>query len=270
MRARLEALGVRGVRARTFHSSALAQLHHLVPGTGEILPSKALWLRQIANGLPDAYRFRPAADLATEIEWAKNRRLTPATYPDGLDGHEPPIPLDLMLRVFRRYEERKQREGRIDFEDVLELLVRFYELTPTRPSVSGLAARRSPSMSTRTSTCSSRRCSTTGSATATSSARWATITRRSTRSPGRRRTISWSCRRGSRTRPWCGSRRTTGRRRRCLRLANRLVPALGGARKELRPIAGDGPEPVLQVSDDEGGWIAQRIAELHRDQRVAL
>jgi DNA helicase-2/ATP-dependent DNA helicase PcrA len=54
-----------------------------------------------------------------------------------------------------------------------------------------------------------------------------------------------------------------------LAVANRLVPALGGARKELRPIADNGPEPILQVSDDEGGWIAQRIAELHRDERVS-
>src|SRR5688500_12981723 len=37
MRVRLERLDVRGVRTRTFHASALAQLHHLVPETGEIL-----------------------------------------------------------------------------------------------------------------------------------------------------------------------------------------------------------------------------------------
>ena len=102
MRDRLEALGVRGVTARTFHSAALAQLHRFGNPPPRILPSKALALRRIANALPPPYKFRPAGDLATEIEWAKNRRLTPDTYLDGLGGHEPPIPHDLMLRVFRR------------------------------------------------------------------------------------------------------------------------------------------------------------------------
>ncbi|MDQ3963277.1 MAG: ATP-dependent helicase, partial [Actinomycetota bacterium] len=77
MRTRLEELGVDGVQARTFHSAALAQLRALsqdAPST--ILPSKAQALRQIANKLPKPYNFRPAADLATEIEWAKNRRIT--------------------------------------------------------------------------------------------------------------------------------------------------------------------------------------------------
>src|SRR5947207_7826845 len=49
MRARLEALGVAGVTARTFHSAALAQLHRLGTPPARILPSKALALRRIAN-----------------------------------------------------------------------------------------------------------------------------------------------------------------------------------------------------------------------------
>ena len=50
-------------------------------------------LRQIANALPAPYRFRPAGDLATEIEWAKNRRIAPGELPSpSLGGHEPPIP----------------------------------------------------------------------------------------------------------------------------------------------------------------------------------
>ncbi|HMI22752.1 MAG TPA: 3'-5' exonuclease, partial [Gaiellaceae bacterium] len=85
----------------------------------------ALTLRRIANGLPPPYKFRPAGDLATEIEWAKNRRLTPDTYLDGLGDHEPPIPLDLMLRVFRFYEAEKSEHGFVDFEDLLERTVRL-------------------------------------------------------------------------------------------------------------------------------------------------
>ena len=127
MRARLEALGVAGVTARTFHSAALAQLHRLGTPPARILPSKALALRRIANGLPPPYKFRPAGDLATEIEWAKNRRLTPDTYLDGLGDHEPPIPHDLMRKVFRFYESAKAERGFVDFEDVLELAVRLLD-----------------------------------------------------------------------------------------------------------------------------------------------
>jgi DNA helicase II / ATP-dependent DNA helicase PcrA len=131
MRARLQRLGAHGVQARTFHSAALAQLRYFVGDElGQILPSKALTLQPIRRSLPPPYKFRPLGDLASEIEWAKNRRLTPDTYVAGLDGHEPPIPPDLMVSVFRRYEDQKERQGRIDFEDLLELAIRLYDENP--------------------------------------------------------------------------------------------------------------------------------------------
>jgi DNA helicase II / ATP-dependent DNA helicase PcrA len=127
LRTRLRVLGVEGVRASTFHSAALALLRRFAGDPGRILSSKALLLRRIGNGLPGAYRFRPAGDLATEIEWAKNRRLTPETYFDGLEDHEPPIPPDLMRRVFREYERRKTAEDLLDFEDLLGRTVQLLE-----------------------------------------------------------------------------------------------------------------------------------------------
>ena len=130
MRERLAALGVQGVTARTFHSAALAQLREHGGELGKIFPSKALALRQIGNTLPPPYKFRPAGDLATEVEWAKNRRLTPATYLAGLGEHEPPIPPELMLRVFDRYEDQKAGRGLVDFEDLLELTIRLFDREP--------------------------------------------------------------------------------------------------------------------------------------------
>jgi DNA helicase II / ATP-dependent DNA helicase PcrA len=128
MKARLAVLGVTGVEARTFHSAALGQLHRHSPGAvGRILPTKALLLRQIANALPRPYRFRPAGDLATEVERAKNLRIGPEQYLDALGDHAPPIPADLMSTVYREYERRKAARGELDFEDVLELAVRMYE-----------------------------------------------------------------------------------------------------------------------------------------------
>jgi len=128
MRARLAALGVERVRGATFHSAALAQLSFFgkVPNL-KILSSKVLTLRWIGNSLPMPYKFTAAADLATEVEWAKNRRLTPETYLDGLGEHEPPIPPELMQRVFRNYEQRKEERGSVDFEDLLAGAVDLYE-----------------------------------------------------------------------------------------------------------------------------------------------
>jgi DNA helicase II / ATP-dependent DNA helicase PcrA len=127
LRSRLAALGVEGMRASTFHSAALALLNRFGEPPGRILATKALTLRRIGNGLPAPFKFRPAGDLATEIEWAKNRRLTPETYLDGLDDHEPPIPPDLAYRVFREYERRKAETGELDFEDLLGRAVRLLE-----------------------------------------------------------------------------------------------------------------------------------------------
>jgi DNA helicase-2/ATP-dependent DNA helicase PcrA len=128
MKSRLAALGAEGIAARTFHSAALGQLRHFAADSvGRILASKALPLRHIGNSLPRPYRFRPAGDLATEIEWAKNRRIRPERYLDELGDHEPPIPHDLMARVYRRYEERKAESGHTDFEDLLELAIRLFD-----------------------------------------------------------------------------------------------------------------------------------------------
>jgi DNA helicase-2/ATP-dependent DNA helicase PcrA len=128
LRARLAALDVTRVRAGTFHSAALRQLRHFAPDElGRILPSKALLLRQIGNRLRAPYKFRPAGDLAGEIEWAKNRRIGPERYLDAADDREPPIPADLMARVYADYERRKEADGLLDFEDLLERAVRVFE-----------------------------------------------------------------------------------------------------------------------------------------------
>jgi DNA helicase-2/ATP-dependent DNA helicase PcrA len=128
MRGRLAALGVESVTAKTFHAAALGQLYAFGgEPPAKIAASKALSLRQIANSLPKPFRFRPAGDLATEVEWAKNRRLTPGTYLAELGDHRPPIPPDLMQRVFRTYEERKAAAGYADFEDLLERAIQLFE-----------------------------------------------------------------------------------------------------------------------------------------------
>jgi ATP-dependent DNA helicase UvrD/PcrA len=131
MKSRLAALGVSGVAARTFHSAALAQLRYFSPGAvGRILPTKALLLRQIANTLPAPFKFRPAGDLATEIEWAKAQRIGPDRYLEALEDHSPPIPAEMMSTVYREYERRKAARAEVDFEDLLEHAIRLHESDP--------------------------------------------------------------------------------------------------------------------------------------------
>jgi DNA helicase-2/ATP-dependent DNA helicase PcrA len=136
LKARLARLGVEGVEARTFHASALRQLGSLWPRfTGRQLPdilnTKAQVLNPIANGLPGAYRFLPRRELAGEIEWAKNRLVDPAGYLEAIEaeGRTPPLPPDLMQRTFQAYE-RTKGDRRMDFEDMLLMLVRLLDDEP--------------------------------------------------------------------------------------------------------------------------------------------
>jgi DNA helicase-2/ATP-dependent DNA helicase PcrA len=147
MVARLQAHGLPSVTARTFHAHALSQLRHFWPlrhdgaPLPDLLDSKLPLLVPLVRTLPGHYRFTPSKDLADEIEWAKSRRLTPSTYQAAIAGslttpeREPPIPVDLFVKMFAGYERAKQRAGRIDFDDLLtetiDLLERDEEAATT-------------------------------------------------------------------------------------------------------------------------------------------
>ena len=130
MAGRMRSLGFPAVAARTFHSAALAQLRHFwplrhpdrpLPG---ILADKWRLVAPFARTLPGGYRFTPGSDLVDEIHWAKAAASarTPTPHPA-----EPPIPVDLFVRVYRRYEQAKARQGLIDFDDMLALTVDMLE-----------------------------------------------------------------------------------------------------------------------------------------------
>ncbi len=121
MASRLGGFEVRGVRVKTFHAEALAQYARLSGTSPEILPNKAALLSAIAQRLPPPYRFKPVRDIATEIEWAKNRLVRAEAYLEALGDHKPPLPPEIMAGVYGSYERRKRRARLIDFEDLLEL-----------------------------------------------------------------------------------------------------------------------------------------------------
>jgi DNA helicase-2/ATP-dependent DNA helicase PcrA len=135
---RLRSLGLPGVTVRTFHAHALSQLRHFWPARHDgasmptILDERGLAIWRLARQLPGNYKFTPSKDLADEIGWAKARRITPRTYELEAERlkREPPIPIDLFVRVFGNYERNKARANQLDFDDLLTETVELLETDP--------------------------------------------------------------------------------------------------------------------------------------------
>jgi DNA helicase-2/ATP-dependent DNA helicase PcrA len=106
----------------------LSQLGSFHPeAVGSVLNSKAEILVPLARSLPPPHKFTPVADLASEIEWAKNQRITPDRYQRALGEHVPPIPADHMARIFTSYENQKSARNAMDFEDILAATIRMFD-----------------------------------------------------------------------------------------------------------------------------------------------
>jgi DNA helicase-2/ATP-dependent DNA helicase PcrA len=268
MRGRLEALGAGGVTARTFHSAALAQLHWLGTPPARILPSKVLALRRIGNALPPPYKFRPAGDLATEVEWAKNRRLTPDSYYDGLGDHEPPIPKDLMKRVFRAYEHEKVERGFVDFEDLLELAVRLFEedehaLSELRQRFRAFTVDEYQDVNLLQQELLDRWLGTSDELCAVGDD-YQSIYAFTGATPEYLLALPRRFPTATVVRLESNYRSTPE----VLALANRIVPALGGAEKVLRASRQSGPDPVIRRVADDPAFVVEQVREL-REAGVA-
>ena len=131
MRARLTALGVGGVQARTFHAAALRQVRYFAPRLLEgrpmpdLLDSKVR-LVTLAAARSGLRTDRAAArDLAGEIEWAKSSLVEPAEYVVAAAKalRETPHEPARVAEVFTAYEQIKRANGVIDFEDMLRAAV---------------------------------------------------------------------------------------------------------------------------------------------------
>jgi DNA helicase II / ATP-dependent DNA helicase PcrA len=266
MRQRLIALGADGVTARTFHSAALSQLRSLGGDPGKIFPSKALALRQIGNTLPPPYKFRPAGDLATEVEWAKNRRLTPDTYLGGLGEHEPPIPSDLMQRVFRRYEAQKAERDYVDFEDLLELTIRLFDEVPAalaevRERYRSFTVDEYQDVNLLQQTLLDRWLGDRDELCAVGDD-YQSIYAFTGATPDYLLALPRRFPRAVVVRLESNYRSSPE----VLALANRIVPALGGAEKVLRATLGPGPEPLIrsfQARAEETAFVVDRVRALH-------
>lgn len=122
LRERLRALGLPGpVRAATFHAAAWAQLRHFWPRLSERPRPQVLARKGEVLG-PLARRLRvEMRDLATEIEWAKARLITPQGYPDAVQraGREPPVEPAQLVEAWAAYEGAKADRDLIDYDDML-------------------------------------------------------------------------------------------------------------------------------------------------------
>ena len=120
LRQRLAGLGLGvPIRAATFHAAAWAQLrwfwNRLDEGPlPEVVASKMGLLIPLARRT-----HAEAKDLASEIEWAKARRLRPSDYAAAAAQRDAPLPPEQMAAVYEEYERAKSAQGLIDYDDML-------------------------------------------------------------------------------------------------------------------------------------------------------
>ena len=125
LRARLGRLGVRGsVTAGTFHAIALAQLRRRAEEEGRTMPGLLeRKVRILVPLLPARGREGAllAAELASEIEWAKARMVKPDGYERAVAaaGRATPRPPAEVATVYRDYEREKRKRGLVDFDDLI-------------------------------------------------------------------------------------------------------------------------------------------------------
>ncbi len=115
------------VNTGTFHSVAFHQLQRWWADrrTPEpaLLQSKTRLLSELAADRP-GLREVGMADLASQIEWAKARLVSPASFAVvARDARrELPADADAIAALYARYEDEKRRRRVVDFDD---LLVRY-------------------------------------------------------------------------------------------------------------------------------------------------
>ena len=140
MRARLRALGVPAIAARTFHAAALKQLLYFWPEAlggrfPALLTSKSAFLGEALDRAGITLTKSPAAlrEISSEIEWAKVLQIPSDEYVEAALANNRVITsrsklnLEDIARTYESYESLKRQERVIDFEDVLLLTVGMLE-----------------------------------------------------------------------------------------------------------------------------------------------
>lgn len=131
---RLRRLGLRGdATTGTFHAVAWGTLRTRWADQGRtplaLLDRKGRLLTELAPSTPGKDKRTVAADLATEIEWAKARMVTPDAYVEAVAraSRKPSLKPQVVAETYAAYETRKHRGGLVDFDDLLALVARALE-----------------------------------------------------------------------------------------------------------------------------------------------
>ena len=126
LRGRLSRLGVRGaVTAGTFHAVALAQLRRRHQDLGTTMPGlldrKARLLGPLIGGKRGADLAVAINEIASEVEWAKARRVPPSAYEKQVLAarRETPRPPEEVAGIYAGYEREKRKRGLLDFDDLI-------------------------------------------------------------------------------------------------------------------------------------------------------
>jgi DNA helicase-2/ATP-dependent DNA helicase PcrA len=136
LRERLKSLGVaEEVTAGTFHGFAWSQVRRY--WADRRTPEPAL-LRQKGQLLAELAASRPGleglgtSELVGEVEWAKARLVSPASYPDSASkaGRQLPADPEAFASLYARYEDEKRRRRLVDFDDIL---ARYFEALSSGP-----------------------------------------------------------------------------------------------------------------------------------------
>jgi len=135
LRARLRALGIDGVAARTFHAAALSQLNYFWPiVAGDSAPlvvdNKVRLLAHASDEVGLRLDTAALRDVAAEIEWRKTTMRSIDAY---ADAGRPPVarlPMASLLDLQRAYEKLKDERRSLDFEDVLLACAGMLEAEP--------------------------------------------------------------------------------------------------------------------------------------------
>jgi DNA helicase-2/ATP-dependent DNA helicase PcrA len=241
----------------------------------EVLGSKAPVIASLANALPPPHRFLPRGELASEVEWAKNRLIAPEGYLEALEreGHEPPIPAELMLRVFDGYERRKQRARRLDFEDMLALAVRLFDERPAaaeevRSRFAAFTVDEYQDVNALQQALLDRWLGPRDDVCVVGDDYQSIYTFTGASAGhllgfGRRYPDAALVR----------LERNYRSTRQVLTVANALAAKMGGIRKELRATRADGPSPTARAMPDAGAelaFVVRAVRDLHEQERVAL
>jgi DNA helicase-2/ATP-dependent DNA helicase PcrA len=116
--------GPGGVSAGTFHSIANSQLRRWWADRRTPEPVLLERKARLLDELLDARRALDgvsAADLASHIEWAKARDISPASFAEEASraGRELPADADAIAALYSRYEDEKRRRRLVDFDDLI-------------------------------------------------------------------------------------------------------------------------------------------------------